>query len=128
VALDAYQGWPIAAQIRLDYLQHFLIMNPDRSFKHILENPGRYYVSYFLVSNPLKVPADAIDHVYPGLWTGSDHRFVLVKSFPNTPPQWRLYRVETPVEPPSTKHADSYRPVGMISMPAPGSAPRPHRR
>ncbi len=128
VALDAVQGLPIAAQIRLEDLQHLLILNPDRRFKRMIANPVRYHVSYFLVPNPTKVPEDAINRAYPGLWAGTDPRFVLVKSFPSTVLQWRLCKAEIPVQRSSTKQANNSQPVEVNSAPAPGNAAWSHLR
>lgn len=131
VALDAFQGWPVAMQMPPEYFKSFLL-TPDRRFNDAIRDPKRFDVSYFLVPNPDIVPQDAIAQAYPGLWSGhyepsteenpkleenpmlvedpileegptlkenrtskadDEPGFELVKSFPDTPQQWRLYRV-----------------------------------
>lgn len=96
VALDAFQGSAIAAQVQPRYLGRLLILTPDRQFVSMIEHPSQYHISYVLVPNPAKVPQDMIDRAYPLLWSGRQPGFVLVHSFPDTPQNWRLYALRAP--------------------------------
>ena len=95
VAVDPYQGFAVAAQTQPEHLRRFvvLVLNGDGRFGRMLRDPSRYHITYFLVPNPAKAPLDVIARAYPGLWIGNEAGFVLVKSFPNTPQEWRLYKV-----------------------------------
>jgi hypothetical protein len=96
VVMDSFEGWPIAVQVRPEIFRTHVIITPDRRFSAALENPRRYDVSHFLLPSPEAVPQDALVKTYPKLWAGKEPGFVLVKSFPNTELQWRLYRVVSP--------------------------------
>jgi hypothetical protein len=93
VALDAFQGGAIAAQMPPEYLRKLLILTPDRRFKYVIRDPKKYGVSYFLVPDPKRVPQDALVQAHPGLWSGDTPGFSLNKSFPETPQRWRLYKI-----------------------------------
>lgn len=92
VALDSLDGWPIVAQTSPERLQSTLVLGTDRRFRQLLENPGS--LNYMLVPNPEVSSRDLIVQRYPGLWAGEEPGFTLVKSFPDTSRQWRLYEVE----------------------------------
>lgn len=108
VALDPYEGFAVAAQTRPEYLRRFvvLILNGNGRFGQMLRDPGRYHITYLLVPSPARgpVPVDAIDRAHPGLWGGTEPGFVLVKSFPDTPQDWRLYKVEPLLRMTSAEH------------------------
>jgi hypothetical protein len=109
VAVDAFQGSAIAAQVHPDYLNRLLILTQDRQFKLMIEHPSHYHITYLLVPNSTNVPQDAINRTYPALWAGHQPGFVLAKSFPNTPQQWRLYRVVTGGQATSAMGVASYQ-------------------
>lgn len=94
VAVDALQGWPLAAQMDPADLGHLLILTPDRRFQRAVAEPERYHVSYLLVPDPRKYRGDLINQTYPSLWEGRQPGFELVEKFPETMQGWRLYRVE----------------------------------
>jgi hypothetical protein len=50
-------------------------------------------VTYLLVPRPSGAPSDFIVVRRPALWLGGESDFELVKSFPETPSKWRLYKV-----------------------------------
>jgi hypothetical protein len=95
VAVDAFQGSAIAAQVPPSSLNHLLILTQDREFKPMIEHPRQYHITYLLVPNSTNVPQDAINRTYPALWSGRQPGFTLAHSFPETPQEWRLYRVTT---------------------------------
>lgn len=94
VALDPYQASAIAAQMRPEALHHVYILLRGAEAERVLSQPARYHIRYLLVPNPAKAPHDTITQTYPGLWAGEDAGFELVASFPSTPQEWRLYKIE----------------------------------
>lgn len=92
VALDSVDGWPIVAQASPQRMQNTLILTTDRRFEDLLERPDSAAPTYLLVPNPEASSRDLVVQRYPGLWAGDEPGFGLVKSFPDTPRQWRLYR------------------------------------
>ena len=96
VALDAFGGSSIAAQVRPEHLHHFLLLTPDQNFKPAIKDPMSHNISYVMVPNPQRVPQAEVIRVYPDLWDGKQEGFELVTSFEETPHQWRLYKVVPP--------------------------------
>jgi hypothetical protein len=92
VAVDAYQGWSVTAQMPPEYLGRF-VTTSDRRFRAILRDPLEHSVSYLLIPKPEKVPQDEIVRIHPKLWAGDELGFELVKEFPETHQEWRLYKV-----------------------------------
>lgn len=93
LAMDAFAAWPIVVQTSPDHLASRVILTSHRKFNEIILTPDEHGVSYFLVPNPRLVPSDAIVRAYPGLWAGGEPGFELVRGFPETFWEWRLYRV-----------------------------------
>jgi hypothetical protein len=96
VIVDYVKGWAIANQLSPAYLKNILILTADLRFEGALRDPGAYGVSHLLVPNPAAAPNDRVVSSYPRLWTGDEPGFELVESFPDTPQEWRLYKVVAP--------------------------------
>jgi hypothetical protein len=92
VVLDTSSGWSVAIQASPSRLEN-LILSHDFRFRAAVEKPRAYGVSYFLVPKPSGAPNDFIAARRPALWSGGEPGFELVKSFPETPSGWRLYKV-----------------------------------
>jgi hypothetical protein len=92
VAADTFVGWPIAAQMPPEHLERF-VTTGNRSFEAALTNPKKHDVSHLLVPEPEKVLQDEVRRTYRKLWAGDEPGFELVKEFPATPQEWRLYKV-----------------------------------
>jgi 4-amino-4-deoxy-L-arabinose transferase-like glycosyltransferase len=96
VALDAFGGSSIAAQVQPEYLKRFLLLTPDQSFKPAVRDPRNHDLSYIIVPNPEKAPQSEVVRVYPDLWAGKQEGFEFVTGFEETPHQWRVYKVVPP--------------------------------
>jgi hypothetical protein len=96
VAVDNLKGWTIAPQVSPQYLKNVLLLTPDLRYKGAVQDPRAYGVSHFLVPNPATAPNDQLVTTYPNLWAGDQPGFELVESFPDTPQEWRLYRIVSP--------------------------------
>ena len=70
-----------------------LILSHDFRFRAAVAKPRSYGVSCLLVPRPSGAPSDFIVVRRPALWVGGESDFELVKSFPETPSKWRLYKV-----------------------------------
>jgi hypothetical protein len=92
VVLDTSSGWSVAVQASPSQLEN-LILSHDFRFRATVEKPRSYGVSHFLVPRPSAAPSDFIVVRWPALWLGGESDFALVKSFPETPSEWRLYKV-----------------------------------
>lgn len=92
VALDQFAGFPVPAQIPREQFKH-LLLTPDRAFDAAIRDFAGHGVRYVLVPSPENTPQDAILRVHPRLWSGQDPAFELVRAFPDTAKEWRLYRV-----------------------------------
>jgi hypothetical protein len=93
VALDSVYGWPIVAHASPECLSHKLLLTTDARFRGIVANPRSSSLDYLVVPNPKMSSRDLIVRRYPQLWKGNDSAFKLVKDFPKTSEQWRIYRV-----------------------------------
>jgi hypothetical protein len=96
VVVDNLKGWTIAPQVSPQYLKNVLLLTPDLRFKGAVQDPRAYGISHFLVPNPATAPNDQLVSTYPDLWAGDEPGFELAKSFPDTPQEWRLYRIVSP--------------------------------
>jgi hypothetical protein len=91
VALDT-AGWSIAAQVSPKRLKNLTLIHDSR-FREAVSDPNAYDTAYLLVPNPSKAPNDFIVQRWPSLWSDGGPGFELVESFPETPEEWRLYKV-----------------------------------
>jgi hypothetical protein len=91
VALDT-AGWSIAAQASPKGLKNLILIHDSR-FREAVSDPKAYDTAYLLVPNPSKAPNDFIVQRWPSLWSDGGPGFELVESFPETPEEWRLYKV-----------------------------------
>ncbi len=91
IVLDT-RGWSIGAQVAPSRLEDLFLIH-DFRFRAAVGNPEAHGVSYFLVPNPSEAPNDLIVQSRPSLWVGEEPGFELVKSFPETPEEWRVYKV-----------------------------------
>jgi hypothetical protein len=89
VLADSFYAWDII--VRADNLKKFVITS-NYNFAAILHNP-RGRVSAILVPRPVGVAnLDAVNIVWPHLWSGQVGWAHLIKSFPD-PSGWKLYAV-----------------------------------
>ena len=91
IVVDA-SGWAVGSQTSPDLLKR-LVLSHDSQFGAAVSAPRTQGVSYFLVPDPSKTPTDRVVQRWPSLWSGEEPGFELIKSFPKTPPGWRLYEV-----------------------------------
>lgn len=88
----ATDGWSIVAQVSPERLKNIVLVQ-DSGFRDAIDDPGAHDVDHLLVPNPVLAPGDAIGERWPALWSGGEPRFRLVEDFPDTPRQWRLFKV-----------------------------------
>lgn len=90
VLIDTFDGWGIIPRLKSSKQ---CVITSDMDFRSVLANP-RGRVDAILVPKPDGVDKlDAINSLYPGLWSGRLQWTRLIKEFPG-PAQYKLYAVE----------------------------------